>query len=184
MPWRQLEHRRHDGRGGSNRSSARVDGIIDFSAFSPLSPKRHDDLRSNFLCLGRPPITRRSTRRKRAHGARCGARVLSGQTRAARANGVSPRKHRSGDFSRNGRTRPARRDLADGIRRRGPELCQLRSDRARGRARRFGLSLDDERAKLAGHAADLRIRRRGAATEIPTQARARRMDRLFRPDRA
>src|SRR3569832_611447 len=35
-----------------------------------------------------------------------------------------------------------------------PKLCGLRSDRARCRARRFRLPLDDERAILSGHAAD------------------------------
>ena len=37
---------------------------------------------------------------------------------------------------------------------------------------------------LAGDVSDLRLRHRGAAAEIPAQARDRRMDRLLRPDRA
>ena len=41
------------------------------------------------------------------------------------------------------------------VRRPGPELRLLRPDRARGRARRLGLPLDDERAVLARHGADL-----------------------------
>ena len=37
---------------------------------------------------------------------------------------------------------------------------------------------------LAGHASDLRLRHRGAAPEVPAQARDRRVGRLLRPDRA
>ena len=48
----------------------------------------------------------------------------------------------------------------------------------------FGLPLGDERAVLAGHASDLRLRHRGAAPEVPAQARDRRMGRLLRPHRA
>ena len=48
------------------------------------------------------------------------------------------------------------------LRRRGAQLRVLWPDRARGRARRFRLSLDDERAILAGDGADLRVRQRGA----------------------
>ncbi len=47
-----------------------------------------------------------------------------------------------------------------------------------------GLSLDDERAELARDVSDLHVRLRGAAQEIPAEARDRRMDRLLRPDRA
>jgi glutaryl-CoA dehydrogenase len=49
------------------------------------------------------------------------------------------------------------------VRRRRPQLRLLRPDRARGRARRLRLPLDDERAVLAGDGADLRLRHRGAA---------------------
>ena len=50
------------------------------------------------------------------------------------------------DHDRDGRARLPRPDAAGGIRRRRPELCRLRPDRARDRARRFRLSLGDERA--------------------------------------
>ena len=55
---------------------------------------------------------------------------------------------------------------------------------ARGRAGRFRLSLDDERAVLAGDVSDLRLWRRDAAQEVSAEARHRRMGRLLRPDRA
>ena len=64
------------------------------------------------------------------------------------------------------------------------ELRLLRPGRARGRARRLGLPLDDERAVVARDGADQRVRHRGAEAEVPAEARARRMDRLLRPDRA
>ncbi len=70
------------------------------------------------------------------------------------------------------------------VRRRGPQLRVLRAHRARGRARRFGLSLDDERAELARDVPDLHVRQRSAAAQVPAEARHRRMDRLLRPHRA
>ena len=54
---------------------------------------------------------------------------------------------------------------------------------ARGGARRFRLPLDDERAVVAGHAPDPRLRHRGATPEVPAEACHRRVDRLLRPDR-
>jgi glutaryl-CoA dehydrogenase len=42
-----------------------------------------------------------------------------------------------------------------------PQLRELRPDRPRGRARRFRLPLDDERAVVAGDGADQRVRQRG-----------------------
>ena len=66
----------------------------------------------------------------------------------------------------------------------GAELRLLRPGRARDRARRLGLPLDDERAVVAGDGADQRVRHRGAEAEVPAEARARRVDRLLRPDRA
>ncbi len=92
--------------------------------------------------------------------------------------------HRPRDLPRDGRARPARPDHSRAVRRPGPQLRLLRPDRARGRARRLGLPLDDERAVLAGHGADQRVRHRGAEAEVPAQAGHRRMDRLLRPDRA
>ena len=113
------------------------------------------------------------------------ARLLPGQARAARARGVPPREDRPDDLPRDGRARPARphhpRAEYGGA---GPELRQLRPGRARGRARRFGLPLDDERAGLAGDGADQRVRHRGAEGEVPAEAGHRRVDRLLRPHRA
>ena len=74
--------------------------------------------------------------------------------------------------------------IPEAIRRRRHELRQLRPGRARDRARRFRLPLDDERAGLAGHGADQRVRHRGAEAEVPAEAGDRRVDRLLRPDRA
>ena len=135
--------------------------------------------------LGRPAAAERAADRGRAHGARRRARLLPGQARAARAGGVPPREDRSGDLSRDGRARPARADDPRAIRRAGPELRQLRPDRARGGARGLGLPLDDERAVFAGDGADLRIRffRTTKQKYLPKLA-SRRMDRLLRPHRA
>ena len=94
------------------------------------------------------------------------------------------RADRPGDLPRDGRARPAGPDHPRAVRRPRPELRELRPDRARSRARRFRLPLDDERAELAGDGADQRIRHRGAEAEVPAQAGHRRMDRLLRPDRA
>ena len=89
------------------------------------------------------------------------------------------------DLPRNGRTRLSRADGLARFRRRRPRLCRLWPDRARGRARRQRLSLDDVGAVLAGD--DRRSRRsaRSAQKEkyLPKLA-TRRMDRLLRPDRA
>ncbi len=64
------------------------------------------------------------------------------------------------------------------------ELRFLRTGGARGRAHRFGLPLDDERAVVAGDVSDLRLRvARHSATSI-CRARVGRSDRLLRPDRA
>ena len=91
---------------------------------------------------------------------------------------------RPDDLPRDGRAGPARLDHPRAVRRRRPELRLLRPGRARGRARRLGLPLDDERAVVAGDGADQRVRQRGAEAEVPAQARHRRVDRLLRPDRA
>ncbi len=74
--------------------------------------------------------------------------------------------------------------IPEAIRRPRPQLRLLRPDRARSRAHRLRLSLDDERAVLAGDGADPRIRQRSAEAEIPAEAGQRRMHRLLRPDRA
>ena len=64
------------------------------------------------------------------------------------------------------------------------ELCRLWAGRARSRARRFRLPLDDERAVLAGHVSIYAYGNEAQKQKYLPQARDRRMDRLFRPDRA
>ena len=76
------------------------------------------------------------------------------------------------------------RDHTRGIRRRRAQLRELRAHCARSGARRFGISLHDERAVLAGHAAHLCVRQRGAKAPVSAGAGARRIDRLLRIDRA
>ena len=61
----------------------------------------------------------------------------------------------------------------------GANYSDLWPGGARSGARRFGLPLGDERAVLAGHASDLRLRHRRAAHEVPAQARHRRVGRRF-----
>ncbi len=78
----------------------------------------------------------------------------------------------------------ARRDDRSRIWRRRAGLCQLRPDRARGRAGRQRLPLGDERPELARDAPDQRLRLRGAAQEISAETGDRRIGRLLRPDRA
>ena len=63
------------------------------------------------------------------------------------------------------------------------KLRRLRAGRARDRAGRFRLSLDDVGAVEPRDVSDLRLRNRRAATQIPAEAGVRRMDRLLRPDR-
>ena len=87
------------------------------------------------------------------------------------------------DLPRDGRTRPARADHLAGIRRRRARLRRLWPHRARSRAGRLRLPLDDERAVVAGHGADRDVRHRGAEAEVSAEARPRRVDRLLRPDR-
>ena len=87
-------------------------------------------------------------------------------------------------FREHGRARPARRRRS-----RRPTAAQGSTTsatdcRARDRAGRFRLPLDDERPVVAGDGPDLRVRERGDEAEIPAQARDRRIDRLLRPDRA
>ena len=82
------------------------------------------------------------------------------------------------------RARAARRDPPARIWRRGPRLCQLRPDRARGRTRRQRLPLGDVGPVEPRDVPDLCLRLGGAAQEISAQARDGRMGRLLRPDRA
>ena len=112
-----------------------------------------------------------------------GARLRPGQAAAARDRGLRQGEERSGDLRRDGRARPARRDDSGGVRRRRRLLCRLWPHRPRSRAGRQRLSLDDERAVVAGHAPDPRLRDGGAEAQIPAEAGARRSDRLLRPDR-
>ena len=73
--------------------------------------------------------------------------------------------------------------IPEEYRRRRSQLRQLRAHRARSRARGFGIPIHDERAVLAGHAAHSCVRQRGAKAPLSAAARARRIDRLLRPDR-
>src|SRR2546428_2110971 len=56
-------------------------------------------------------------------------------------------RSRSGDLPRDGSAWNARLDASRGIRLRRPQLRQLRPGRARDRAGRLGISLDDERSE-------------------------------------
>ena len=103
---------------------------------------------------------------------------------AAGDRGLPRGEDRPVDLQRDGRARASRRDDPGGIRRRRRLLRRLRARGARGRARRFRLPLDDERAVLARHVPDLRLWRRDAAQEVPAEARLGRVGRLLRPDRA
>src|SRR3546814_10836792 len=77
--------------------------------------------------------------------------------------------------------RSARRDDLSRIWRRGPELRQLRPDRARGRARRFGLSLGLFGAEQPRDAPDQRLWQRGAEAAFSARARIGRAGRLLWP---
>src|SRR5438105_402290 len=120
----------------------------------------------------------------RAHGARCGARVRAGQAAASRSGGVPPREDGSFYPPRDGSARFPGTHASRRIRRRRNQPRELRADRARAGARGFRLPIDDERAELARHDADPRIRLREAKEEIPAEARQRRAYRLLRPHRA
>ena len=136
------------------------------------------------LSMGRSVPPRRPALRGGDAGHGDGARLRPGEAAAARDRGLREGKDRPGDLRRDGRARPARRDDPGGVRRRRRFLRRLRPDRPRGRAGRQRLSLDDERAVVAGHAPDPRLRNGGAEAQVPAQAGARRSDRLLRPDRA
>ena len=131
-----------------------------------------------------PVLPRRPAHRGGDRDPRRRARLLPGQADDARARGQPAREVPPRDHERDGRARPAGLDPAREVRLRRRQLHDLRPGRARGRARRFGLPLGDERAVLAGDASDLRLRHRRAAHEVPAQARHRRMGRLLRPHRA
>ncbi len=134
--------------------------------------------------MGRSVASRGATDDGREAGARCRARVRAGQARPADRRGISARAHRHRDLSRNGRARPSGRDDPGGVRRRRAQLCELRTHRARGRARRLGLPLDDERAVLARDAAHPCVRHGRAEATLSALARPRREHRLLRTHRA
>ena len=98
--------------------------------------------------------------------------------------GLPARRNGPRHFSGNGRPRPPRYYDTRGVRRIGCGLCHLRPCGSRNRAGGFRLSFDDERTVVAGDLSHLRLWIGGAAPEVPAQTRFRRMDRLFRFDRA
>src|SRR6266699_187938 len=134
--------------------------------------------------MERSAAPRRAAHGSRAHGARRGARVRSRKARAAHPRGVSQRKKRSGDLPRDGSAWNARLDASRGIRLRRAQLRELRPRRARDRAGRLRIPVAHERAELARHAADPRVRVGGAEEKISSPARQGRIDRLLRPHRA
>src|SRR3546814_4979605 len=87
------------------------------------------------------------------------------------------------DHVGDGRARAARRDDRSRIWRRGAELCQLRADRARRRARRFGLSLGLFGAEQPRDPPDQCLWQRGAEAQIFAWANLRRTRRLLWPHR-
>ena len=149
-----------------------------------VRPQRQGQAVPGEFPVGRSVHARRATHRRRAHDPRHRARLCAGQAAAARHQGVSGREDRSRDLQRDGRTRPDRHHPAGGIWLRQCQLCRLWPGRARDRARRFRLSLDEFGAVVAGDAPDLCLWRREPAQEISAQARHRRVGRLLRPDRA
>ena len=124
--------------------------------------------------LGRPVRPRIAADRGRAARPEDRLRLREGPAATARARRLPRGEDRSRDLPRNGRTRLPRADDLAGIWRRGARLCRLRPHRARGGAGRFRLSLDDERAVVARHAADRAIRLARAEGEISAETRARR----------
>ena len=149
--------------------------------------QRHDRLsrpEPRAVPVGRSAADREPAHRGRADDPRFGARVCDEGAEAANREGLSRGKDRSEALPPDGRGGSPRRDPAGGVRLRQRGLCRLRAGRARGRAGRLRLPLDDERAELARHVSDPRLWRRGAAEEIPAGPGARGAHRLFRPDRA
>ena len=136
------------------------------------------------LRLERPVPDRGSACRRRAHDPRRGRSLRGRQARPAHRGSLSRGEDRPGDLPRDGRGRAARHHHSRGIWRAWRRLRDLRPGCARGRARRFRLSLDDERAVVAGDVSDPCLWLGGAAQEISAEARIRRMDRLLRADRA
>ena len=111
------------------------------------------------------------------------ARLRPGQAGAPRRPRLRQRTPRAGDLSRDGGDRPAWPHGGGGIWRGWRGLRRLRPDRARGRAGRLRLPLDDERAILARHVPDRGVRVGRAEAPLPAQAGDRRVRWLLRPDR-
>ena len=133
-----------------------------------------------------PFLPRRPAHRRRADGPRHGARLCAGASCCrASSRPICEERFDREIMNEMGELGLLGVDPAGGIWRRRRRLCRLRPDRARGRARRFsGYRSAMSRAVLARHVSDLCLRLRGAAQEIPAEARDRRMGRLLRPDRA
>ena len=134
------------------------------------------------LPVGRRAAPRSAVDRGGTRDPRRRARILPGEAVPARDRSEPPRKVPSRDHERDGRDGLPRRH-AGGLRLRRRELRQLRTDRARGGARRFRLPFGVLRAVVAGDVSDLGLRFRGAEGEIPAETAQRRMGRLLRPDR-
>ena len=113
------------------------------------------------------------------------ARLCAGQADAARPRCVSPRDDRSVDLPRDGRARPARGDAArrstaaPGLNYVCYGLIAREIERVDSGYRSM-MSVQSSLVMFPIHD----IRQRGAAAEIPAEARDRRVDRLLRPDRA
>ena len=119
-------------------------------------------------------------------------RMLRDGARAFAQDKLQPRiirayargSHRSRDLPRDGRGRASRRHHSRGVRRARCELRDLRPRRPRDRARRLRLPFDDVRAELARDVSDLCLWLRGAAQDLPAEARDGTPHRLLRPDGA
>ena len=134
--------------------------------------------------MGRSVPFRQPAQRGRKAGPRQRARIRASETDAPHPRSQPQRALRPRDHDRDGRTGAFGFDPAAGIRLRRGQSRLLRADGARDRTRRLRLPLGDERAVVAGHASDLRIRLGGTAPEIPAQAGDGGNPRLLRPDRA
>ena len=133
-----------------------------------------DGFLPTWIRLGRSAAARRAADRRRAPGPGQCARVRPGAPHDAGPESQPPRAFRPRDPERDGRARHAGRDAAPALRLRRGLPRRLRADRPGGRARRLGLPLGHERAVLARHAPDprLRNRSRSASAGSPASRRA------------
>ncbi len=122
--------------------------------------------------VGRPVPARGAALGRGADDPRHGARLRPGKAGAPRRAGLCRGKDRPRHLRRDGRAGPARRDDPRGIWRRRRQLRLLWPGRPRGRALRFGLSLDDVGAVLAGDVPDPRLRLGGPAQALSARPRA------------